>query len=82
MDQERAKSIAQELLNSRQLTDQVSFNVTSNDRETGKVIVVVAIKTDRRGEETLKKLTENIVTKSVAGPKGVVCPVCNGTGRV
>jgi hypothetical protein len=82
MDQQKAKEIAKELLNSGQTSDQASFTVTSNDQATGEVIVIVAIKTDRRGEETVKRLAENIATKAVAGPKGTVCPVCNGTGRV
>jgi len=82
MDTTQAKIIAQDLVKSDRLSDQISFNITSKGQPTSEVVVVIAIRTDKGREEIFRKLSESIAIKSVAGPKGLVCPVCNGTGRV
>jgi len=79
---ELARKLAQELLDSGKDLYREQYPVTRNQQKTEEVIVVIAIKTDRRGEQILKEMAEHFETKAVAGPKGNVCPVCNGTGRI
>lgn len=80
--EELAKKLAQELLNSEKDLFREQYSVTRKEQRTGEVIVVIAVKTDQRGEQILKEMADHFETKAVAGPKGNVCPVCNGTGRI
>jgi len=82
MDDLQAQKIAQDLVNSDRLSDQASFNIEIDGQPTSEVVVVIAIRTDKGRENIFRKISESIAIKSVAGPKGLVCPVCNGTGRV
>ena len=69
MDDE-AEKLAQAFLNSGKGQFSSKYNITEHGQSTGEVIVIIAIKKNES------------VYKSVAGPKGIVCPACNGTGRL
>jgi hypothetical protein len=70
MDDEALK-LAQALLNSGENEFLKEFTVNDkNNQPTGDTVVIIA-----------KKKNADVY-KSVAGPKGMICPACNGTGRI
>ncbi len=78
MDDDNVKKLAQELYNS----GDKSFSKTFTIPESDDVIVVIAVRTSRRGEESMKKFSESIIRKAVAGPSGQPCPLCGGSGKI
>ena len=58
-----------------------SYYLKRNGERTGEKVVVVVMRTSPKLE---KAITEFAVEahKAVAGPKGMACPMCNGTGRI
>ena len=78
MDDDNVKKLAQELYNSGDKNFSKTFTIPESDD----VIVVIAVRTNKRGEETIKKLSEGIIRKAVAGPSGQPCPACGGSGRI
>jgi len=43
--------------------------------------LVLVLRTNPQGEKALKEFAVGI-QKAVAGPKGMQCPMCGGTGKV
>lgn len=84
MDNNEAKALAQAFLNSGESRYKETFTITQSGQDSGEVIVIVALRTNRRGSELLEKamikLSESY--KAVAGPAGLPCPVCGGSGRL
>ena len=51
----------------------------------GERVVVFAVRTSKIHADFLREILEDdwgVVTKSVAKPKGTVCPTCGGTGKI
>jgi adenosylmethionine-8-amino-7-oxononanoate aminotransferase len=82
MDDTSARELAEELLKSTETSFSKTFTITNQGQESSEVIVVIAIQTNKRDGESLKKLSESIITKAVAGPYGRPCPMCSGTGKI
>lgn len=72
-----AKALAQALLDSGQRKFVASY--TGGGMAQGQVIVVMAVQTTQKGEETVERLSESI--KAMPYPYGEPCPCCKGTGR-
>jgi hypothetical protein len=70
MDEQLALKIAQDFFNANEVSDRREFPIVSNGVPTGDIIVI-----------TVAKIS-SAATKSVAGPKGITCPTCNGTGKI
>jgi hypothetical protein len=77
MDDDNVKKLAQELVNS----GEKSFSKTFTLSESDDVVVVIAIRTSRNDGESMKKFSESIIRKAVAGPSGQPCPLCGGSGK-
>jgi len=78
MDDATVKNLAQEFLSS----GETSFSKTFTISESDDVIVFIAIRKNKRGRELVKRFSESIITKAVAGPYGQPCPMCNGSGKI
>ena len=78
MDEDNVKKLAQELVNS----SEKSFSKTFTISESEDVVIVIAIRTSKREGESIKKFSESIIRKAVAGPAGQPCPLCGGSGKI
>ena len=58
-----------------------SYQLTRDGEPTGEKVLVLVIRTTPQGEKALKEFSVR-VQKAVAGPKGMPCPMCGGTGKV
>lgn len=80
MDEE-AKKLAQAFADSSERIYEKTYTIKGGSDDD--VIVLVVVRTHKRGEGAIKKLSEsNFIRKAVAGPAGVPCPLCGGTGKV
>ena len=58
-----------------------SYILTRNEEPTGEKVLVLVLRTNPQGEKALKEFAVGI-QKAVAGPKGMQCPMCGGTGKI
>ena len=81
--EDEAKKLVQALIEAGKDEYHNTYYLTNQKGErTGKYVFVMVVKTDEEGKERLKEVTEFSVHKAVAGPKGVPCPLCGGSGKV
>lgn len=80
MDKE-AKQLVDAFLASRESEYSESYVITRDGKPTGEKVFLLVIRTTPQGEKALKEYSVG-VQKAVAGPKGLPCPVCGGTGKV
>lgn len=80
--EEEAEKLVDALLASREKEYHKTYFLTNQGVRTGEYVFVLVIRTDEEGNKRLKEYTEFSVNKAVAGPKGVPCPLCDGTGKV
>jgi|GEM_PF-3600722 len=79
---DEAKKLVQALIDSGEIEFHETYTLTRDGKNTGNYVFVLVVKTDAEGNTRLKEVTEFSVHKAVAGPKGVPCPLCGGSGKV
>jgi len=80
MDKE-AKQLGDAFIASGEKVYSKSYILTRNEEPTGEKVLVLVLRTNPQGEKALKEFAVGI-QKAVAGPKGMQCPMCGGTGIV
>lgn len=79
--EKEAGHLVDAFLKSKQKEFSKSYNLTRDGELTGEKVLVLVIKTTPQGEKALKEFSVG-VQKAVAGPKGMACPMCGGTGKI
>lgn len=80
---DEAEKLVDALLASKEKEYHKTYYLTNAKGErTGEYVFVLVVRTDEEGTKRLKEYTEFSVHKAVAGPKGVPCPLCGGSGKV
>lgn len=76
-----AKKLVEVFVNSKQTEFVTSYDLTRFGKPTGEKIVVLVLRTNADGVKTTQEFSVNI-RKAVAGPRGIPCACCGGTGKV
>ncbi len=79
--EKEAGQLADAFIASKQKEYSISYKLTRDGEATGEKVLVLVIRTTPQGEKALKEFSVG-VQKAVAGPKGMSCPMCGGTGKV
>lgn len=80
MDKE-AEQLVDAFIDSGKKEYSKSYILTRNEEPTGEKVLVLVLRTNPQGEKAIKEFAVGI-QKAVAGPKGMQCPMCGGTGKV
>ncbi len=76
-----AEQLVDAFLASKQNKYTKSYKLIQKNKEpTGENILVLVIKTTPQGEKAIKEFSVGL-QKAVAGPKGMACPMCGGSGK-
>ena len=76
--EQKAKDLAQELLDSNQDTFVTSFSIKQNNEVTSEEIVVIV----KRIKKSIVHNFKEAMKRYIPSASGNQCPTCRGTGRI